>query len=455
MTAAQAPHLALTKTSTESSFSIAGTVLHYTITATNDGNVTLSGVSISDPLLGALTCTPSQPASLAPGASLACTGTYTVTQADLDAGHRANTATGGGTGPGGQPVSATANRDVPAAQVRSLGLVKTAAETSFGAAGTTIHYTLVATNTGNVTLSAVSIADPLLGSLSCTPTQPTTLLPGATLSCTGVATTTQPHLDAGHIDNTATASGTAPGNIAVGATDDLSIPGIQAPHIVLAKSAAEPSFSSVGTVLHYTLVATNDGNSTLTAVTISDPLLGTLSCTPAQPATLAPGASLSCTGTYTVGQADLDAGHRANTASVAGTGPAAQPVSDTATEDVPAAQSPHVSLTKGATELSFSSAGTVLHYTLVATNDGNVTLTGVAIADPLLGTLSCTPSQPATLAPGAGPLLHRDVHREPGRPRRGRRRQHRSRWRARARPGSRCPTPPPRTCRPPRSPRSG
>ena len=37
---------------------------------------------------------PPQPATLAPGAQLACTGSYTLTQADIDAGQVANTATG-------------------------------------------------------------------------------------------------------------------------------------------------------------------------------------------------------------------------------------------------------------------------------------------------------------------------------------------------------------------------
>jgi hypothetical protein len=60
-------------------------------------------------------------------------------------------------------------------------------------------------------------------------------------------------------------------------------------------------------------------------------------------------------------------------------------------------ETPHLSLTKTATELSFDAAGETLHYTLVATNDGNVTLTGVSITDAKLGTLTCT--QPVNLAP--------------------------------------------------------
>jgi len=52
-------------------------------------------------------------------------------------------------------------------------------------------------------------------------------------------------------------------------------------------------------VLDYELVATNTGNVTLTDVTVSDPLLGTLDCTPAIPLDLAPGGSVTCTGSYT------------------------------------------------------------------------------------------------------------------------------------------------------------
>jgi hypothetical protein len=48
---------------------------------TNTGNVSLTGVTISDPLLGTLTC--NQPASLAPGEALTCTGIYTVSQSDI------------------------------------------------------------------------------------------------------------------------------------------------------------------------------------------------------------------------------------------------------------------------------------------------------------------------------------------------------------------------------------
>ena len=55
--------------------------------------MTLTGVTIADPKLGTLVCTPPQPATLAPGEQLVCTGSYTLTQADLNAGPVHNTAT--------------------------------------------------------------------------------------------------------------------------------------------------------------------------------------------------------------------------------------------------------------------------------------------------------------------------------------------------------------------------
>jgi hypothetical protein len=56
------------------------------LTATNDGNTPLTGVAIADPMLAGLTCAPQQPVDLAVGDALTCSGTYAVTQHDLDAG---------------------------------------------------------------------------------------------------------------------------------------------------------------------------------------------------------------------------------------------------------------------------------------------------------------------------------------------------------------------------------
>jgi len=105
------------------------------------------------------------------------------------------------------------------------------------------------------------------------------------------------------------------------------------PHLSITKVATETSYSAVGNVIHYTIVATNDGNTTLAAVTVADPKVSSLSCTPANGSSLTAGAKMTCTATHTIVQADIDAGHYANTACVDdGAGGAAQAC---ASADVP------------------------------------------------------------------------------------------------------------------------
>ena len=82
--------LALTKTDdlNPANYDNVGQVVTYTLTATNTGNVTLNNVTVSDtPALTGFSCVPAIPvATFAPGASVVCTGTHAITQADLDAG---------------------------------------------------------------------------------------------------------------------------------------------------------------------------------------------------------------------------------------------------------------------------------------------------------------------------------------------------------------------------------
>ena len=56
---------------------------------TNTGATTLSDIAVSDNLIASVSC---PDATLAPGADENCTGSYTVTQADVDAGAVNNTA---------------------------------------------------------------------------------------------------------------------------------------------------------------------------------------------------------------------------------------------------------------------------------------------------------------------------------------------------------------------------
>lgn len=91
-----------------------------------------------------------------------------------------------------------------------LSLSKSASPTKISAAGQTITYAFVITNTGDVPLNGIMVNETFSGSgtppvISC----PDPFLPvGGQIICTGAYTATQTDLNVGTITNTATASGT-------------------------------------------------------------------------------------------------------------------------------------------------------------------------------------------------------------------------------------------------------
>src|SRR5262249_16125444 len=150
--------LTLTKTASPTSY-VLGTVITYTYTISNSGNVTLAGpFSVSDDKQG--TITPCGSGPLAPGASPTCTSTHTATQTDADAGSITNHATASTTYHGNTVTSNQAQATVNATQSPALTLTKTANPTTYFQVGNAITYTYTLRNTGNVTLHGpFTIAD--------------------------------------------------------------------------------------------------------------------------------------------------------------------------------------------------------------------------------------------------------------------------------------------------------
>ena len=109
VTATQSPQISLTKSANPTSYSGPGTPITYSYAVENAGNVTLSSATVTDPMSGlsAIDCGNSSNviASLAPGATVTCTATYTTTQADVDAGSISNTGTVEASPPSGPAVS--------------------------------------------------------------------------------------------------------------------------------------------------------------------------------------------------------------------------------------------------------------------------------------------------------------------------------------------------------------
>ncbi len=364
----------------------------------NTGNVTVtSAITVTDNKIATVTCPALPPTGLAPGASLVCTGSYTVTQADIDAGSVVNTATSkSGTTVSSPPTVHT----LPATQTRALQMTKAASPTTYNLAGATITYTYVVRNAGNITIpstSPISVSDNKIASVSCPALPPSGLAPNATLTCTATYAVTQADVNAGSVTNIASATD----GVVTSPTATATATATQTPGLTVTKSTTATNFSTVGAVVPYSFVVRNSGNITLTsAVTVSDSKIASVTC-PALPAGgLVPGAQITCTGSYTTTQADLDAGSVANSAS-ATSGTITSPV---VTHSLPAAQTRALSVVKSATPTTFATPGVAISYSYVVRNTGNITIPAsspITVSDNKLASVTC-PAMPAGgLAPNA------------------------------------------------------
>ncbi|MEM7087780.1 MAG: VWA domain-containing protein, partial [Bacteroidota bacterium] len=149
-------------------------VVNYTFTVTNEGDVDITDVVVTDANLGGAVAGPASGDTgndgvLGVGEVWIYNATYNVTQADIDAEEITNTAdVNGNTGLGA--VTDTSNTVVLAiCTTKSIALIKVGTYDGFdvngnciAAPGDTITYAFTVTNTGNVTLTNVVVTDPLV-----------------------------------------------------------------------------------------------------------------------------------------------------------------------------------------------------------------------------------------------------------------------------------------------------
>ncbi len=258
----------------------------------------------------------------------------------------------------------------------------------------TITNTPTATPTGTLTATptATNTATPTATPTN-TPTGTLTATPTATN--TGTPTATPTNTPTGTLTATPTATNTATPT----ATPTNTPTPAQGPELQLTKSASPTTYSKVGDVIAYSYVLKNTGNVTLSSpFAVSDNKV-TVTC-PSTPTSLAPGASLTCTGSHTVTQSDLDAGSITNTATATAMFGTTTVTSNQAQATVTAVQNPALSLTKSASPTTYSHAGDVITYTYIVKNTGNVTVDGpIMITDDKLGSFAC--GTVTSLAPGA------------------------------------------------------
>ncbi|MBN6035371.1 DUF11 domain-containing protein [Amycolatopsis sp. 195334CR] len=330
----------------------AGEQVTWTITVTNTGGNALDPVVVTDDTTPACGRTLG---ALAPGASteFTCTGNPAVTTT--------NTVTATGTDAVGQQATDTASATVTV--IRPGIQIEKSAEPALVREGDEVTFTITVTNTGDVPLSGVSVADPVASACARTIG---TLAPGAvqTYECTMSAL-------ADDFTNTATASGIDPIGGSVSDSDDAVVDVIH-PAVTITKDVS-PEAVREGDLVTFSITVTNTGDVLLSSVSVVDDQ--TPSCA-REIGVLAPDGSTTYTCSVTAGAAGFT-----NTASVTGTDPTARPVSDT--DDATfVVQQPGISITK-TTEGGPFRVGDQVTFTITVTNTGDVPLTTVEVTDPL------------------------------------------------------------------------
>jgi uncharacterized repeat protein (TIGR01451 family) len=368
-----------------------GETISYTFTVSNDGNVTLTNVTVSDPKV----TVSGGPTTLDVGEtdSTTFTGTYTITQADIDAGKVDNTATADSDE--SAPADGSTSTELP--QSAALTITKTVNKENIDAPQT-LTYTITVENTGNVSINNVQLTDSLVtvqyaggdtdndGILDVDEIWTYTATYGAT----------QTDIDAGNdLVNTASVTSTeVPGPTYASAKTTIT----QIPSLAIDKTAAPWIYEAVGDVISYSYDVTNDGNVTISGpITVADDK-ATVTCPAGD---VAPGASTKCTASYTISQADMDAGSVTNIAYASGMDPKGGTVdSPTDTATVSTTQNPTLSIVKKALD-DLGSDGAlggdddtwvetttimpedVAAFQITVTNTGNVTIYGAKLEDSL------------------------------------------------------------------------
>lgn len=188
-----APGYTLEKVGSPTAFTAVGETITYTFTVTNIGSVPIRQLAVADEKITTpITCDKVVINDTNPGGTAdfaTCTGTYQITQEDFDLKEVVNVAQATGvpdfselgtlsdestvTGPDATPV---------------LFVEKTTPLATFGNAGTTVPYSFLIRNDGDVTLSNFTVSDSLIPSLVCNVPD---LAPTEDFTCSGNYTVLQ------------------------------------------------------------------------------------------------------------------------------------------------------------------------------------------------------------------------------------------------------------------------
>lgn len=372
----------------------AGDPATWTYIVTNTGNVPLANVQVTDNQGVTVEC-PSL--VLDPKESMTCTGA----PGTATPGQYTNVGTVTALAPDGSSVEDDDPSNYFGAQPDIDILKATNGEDAndepgpYVPVGDAVTWTYVVTNTGNVTLTNVTVTDDHGVTVTC-PT--TTLGPLATMTCSASGTA-----EPGQYANTGTATGTPPAGENVTDNDPSHYFGSE-PAIVLKKytngedaDAITGPLIVVGDEVEWTYVVTNTGNVVLTNLRLTDSD-GTLIACP-RLSLLVPGESMTCHGVGVAVEGQYE-----NEATVVATPISGQPDVDsrdpshyygmlasidlekyTNGEDADEPDGPEITI------------GDPVTWTYIVTNTSNVPLRGAQVTDDLLGPITCPKTE---LAPG-------------------------------------------------------
>ena len=388
------PHMTITKTTVgaeEGHIYKLNDVINYKITATNDGNLTLTNVKVEDALTGNVGENAFTIDILAPGEAQTFDVRYVVTENDVLEGKVINNATGTATDPTDPdepktPVTPGEKEDPIETPNPSLAVVKTSDKTGVVKLGETITYTITVTNNGNVTINDIEVTDELTGNTGDNAFTIDRLVVGETKQFTATYTVTEDDILEGTIVNRATAIGKDPRNEEVTGDGEVRVDTEEKDsHLTVSKeTTSEPENGekyALGETINYLITVTNDGNLTLTNVKVTDELTGdewTID-------ELAPGEEETFDASYTIKESDLGK-TVVNVATATGTTPDPDiekpDVTPGETEDPVEEEKPALAIDKKVVDPKEEyQIGEVVTYEITVTNIGNVTQKNILVED--------------------------------------------------------------------------
>lgn len=293
----------------------AGDTIDFQITVENSGNVDIINYALSDTLVQngttlTLDSGPTlmsgdtvNPGTLDFGETWVYAAAYTLTLANINDGSPlTNTAVASGTGRG-IGVNGWSSVTVYLNQVPDIEVTKTATVAQYTAVGETVTWDIAVENTGTTTLAPITVSDPLADTVTCPTSGDETIAlldPTDGETCVASRTVTAFDMATAAIDNTATATGQAPGGATVSDSDTASVPRVDADLVTVKSLSSGDTNPQIGDTVSFEIVVTNNGPADATSVTLTDTLPAGLTAT-AGNGTVTVGSYNTGTGLWTIG----------------------------------------------------------------------------------------------------------------------------------------------------------